>query len=109
MVTANLRKPGLASRSASAVRFIRISSLHSWPRRRAVLQKAAAAATAAVPLAASAKAGQFGKQEFFSIVGSPGISSPSAGGDRARGPGAKRRSAGSRISQAVLTVTVIQS
>merc|ERR1712216_593861 len=44
--------------------------------RRAVLQKAAAAATAAVPLAASAKAGQFGKQEFFSIVGSPGISSP---------------------------------
>merc|ERR1712224_1151419 len=27
-------------------------------------------------LAASAKAGQFGKQEFFSIVGKPGISSP---------------------------------
>ena len=80
MVTANFSKPGLASRSASAVRFICMPSLLSWPRRRAVLQKAAAAATAAVPLAASAKAGQFGKQEFFSIVGKPGISSPSAGG-----------------------------
>jgi len=44
--------------------------------RRAVLQKAAAATAAAVPLAASAKAGQFSKLDIFSIAGEPAISSP---------------------------------
>jgi hypothetical protein len=44
--------------------------------RREFMAKAAGAALASLATAASAKSGQFGKQEFFSVVGEPGISSP---------------------------------
>merc|ERR1712078_360721 len=45
--------------------------------RREILAKAGAAlASMAAVQSASAKAGQFSKQEIFSIVGQPGISSP---------------------------------
>jgi len=46
--------------------------------RREFMAKAAGAALASLATVqgASAKAGQFGKQEIFSIVGEPGISSP---------------------------------
>jgi hypothetical protein len=46
--------------------------------RREFMAKAAGAALASLATVqgASAKSGQFGKQEFFSVVGQPGISSP---------------------------------
>jgi hypothetical protein len=72
--------------------------------RREVLAKAvgAALASAAAVQAASAKAGQFSKIEVFSVIGTPGISSPYQPGGPKAGPDATygyAKSAGEFVSK----------